>query len=286
MERCLSSLRQSTQPTDVMVLDNGSADGTVERLRSHYPEVMIVENGQNLGFGRANNIGMKYALEHGYDAVLLLNQDAWVGSGALQRLADVSSRHPQYAILSPIHLTGSSTPEPSQAEAGRVEHGFAIYSGVSDLHQQPDAEVVSVPFIDAAIWFMPCQALRRVGLFAPLFYHYGEDKDLCNRMAWHGLKVGFVPHCYGCHDREKRQLTRDSFFRAERTYHLSQYANINLSFGRAFALGVLAQLKKSAQSLLHGHAHNAATYLWQALCLTARTGEVAATRREAKLLNS
>lgn len=186
IDRCLGSLRQSQTPTDVMVLDNASADDTVARIRRDYPEVMLVENHRNLGFGHANNIGMLHAIEHGYDAVLLLNQDAWIAPDALGKLAEASSRHPEYGILSPIHLTGSGN---------RVEQGFATYSGISDLNQQPAAEVVTVPFVDAAIWYIPVSALRRVGLFEPIFYHYGEDKDMANRMGYHGLYTGYLPAC-------------------------------------------------------------------------------------------
>ncbi|MCR4919945.1 MAG: glycosyltransferase family 2 protein, partial [Prevotella sp.] len=240
-DKCLGSLVHSELPCDIMVIDNGSTDGTADYLRHYMAEeqqakIIFRENGANLGFGRANNIGIDYALEQHYDAVLLLNQDAWLQPDTLGRLCDVSRRHADFGIVSPVHTT---------RHFDKPERGFGDYSSLADLEQQPDAEIVELPFIDAAIWLLPLTAVRRVGMFAPLFYHYGEDKDLVNRMHWHGLKVGYVPHCYGCHDREDRQPTRFAFFRAERTYHLSQYANVNLSFIRAFALGPLAIMKKA-----------------------------------------
>ena len=96
MARCLGSLRASHCQADVMVLDNASADDTVTRIRQDFPEVTLIENGQNLGFGRANNIGMQYALDHGYAGVLLLNQDAWIDADTLGALAAASSKHPNY----------------------------------------------------------------------------------------------------------------------------------------------------------------------------------------------
>lgn len=78
MDRCIGSLRRSEYPVDTVVIDNGSQDATVALLKERYPEVHVVCNRENLGFGKANNIGMRLALEKGYDAVFLLNQDAWI----------------------------------------------------------------------------------------------------------------------------------------------------------------------------------------------------------------
>lgn len=276
MERCLGSLRQSARPIDVMVLDNDSADDTVRLVRERYPEVMLVENRANLGFGRANNIGMRYAIDHGYDGVLLLNQDAWIDADALDRLVETSLSHPDYGILSPIHLVGDRT---------KVEYGFSIYSGVKNIDNQPAEPLVQVPFIDAAIWYMPVDALRKVGLFAPLFYHYGEDKDMANRVRYHGLKTGYLPRVYGCHDREHRKATRAATVRGERVYMLSEYANPCYSLPRAFAMSVLASCKKVVVSVLHGRFRDVAMHagiIWE---LLRRSGEIMRTRRQSKNVN-
>ena len=63
IDRCLGSLRRSEYPVDILVLDNDSKDKTIERLRTNYPEVRLIENRKNLGFGRANNLGMQIAIE-------------------------------------------------------------------------------------------------------------------------------------------------------------------------------------------------------------------------------
>ena len=76
INRCLGSLAQSDYPVDTIVLDNGSTDQTVHHLRINYPHIRLIENRANLGFGRANNIGMQIAMTEGYDFVFLMNQDA------------------------------------------------------------------------------------------------------------------------------------------------------------------------------------------------------------------
>ena len=88
IERCLGSLKASSHPTDIIVIDNCSNDRTVEIIKTQYTYVRLIENHANLGFGKANNIGMQLALREGYDAVFLLNQDAWIGSDTLATLAE------------------------------------------------------------------------------------------------------------------------------------------------------------------------------------------------------
>lgn len=273
IERCLGSLRRSQMAVDVMVLDNDSKDKTVETIQRDYPEVILRENKANLGFGRANNQGMIYALRHDYDGVLLLNQDAWVDADVVGKLVTASQANPDFGILSPVHLTGGGD---------AIEHGFACYSGMTYLADQPSQEVVSVKFIDAAIWYIPTRVLRKVGLFAPIFYHYGEDKDMANRMAYHGYKIGFLPHVYGYHARENRTPTRASFFRSEQVYFLSEYANINYSLPMAFVWGVVAIGKCVLRSLCHLRLHDAATYTSMAFRLIVRSREIVKSRRMAR----
>ena len=269
IDKCLGSLKDSSIPVDIIVLDNGSKDDTVKILRERYPEITLLENKENLGFGKANNMGLHKADREDYDGVLLLNQDAWIDANTLASLVSASHKHPDYGILSPIHLTGSGD---------KIEQGFSAYSGLSDLQQRPEDEVIEVPFINAAIWYLPIKALREVGFFAPIFYHYGEDKDLANRMRYYGWKTGFTPAVFGYHDREFRPQTRRSFFRMELVYHLSEYTNINYSFGKAFALGVLALGKKALLALAKGHPGQSLTYLSMTLGMLFRTGDVMKAR--------
>ncbi len=156
IDHCLGSLKNSAYPTDVIVIDNASSDATVTTLGQRYPWVKLVANDSNLGFGRANNIGIQYAIKHQYDAVLLLNQDAWIEPDTLDKLVNAAQRHPDYGIVSPLHLTG---------QGDGLDKGFAHYTGIKDLHLLPGDEIVQVPFINAAIWFISLEVLKRVGLF-------------------------------------------------------------------------------------------------------------------------
>ena len=272
MDRCLHSLAASKHPTDILVIDNASTDRTAERMKKEYPAVRFLQNGRNLGFGGANNIGLRMALAEGYDAVFLLNQDAWIDADTLGTLGALSARHPDYGILSPVHLDGSGRqPDP----------GFAAYTGRTskEAFATLSEELVERPFINAAFWWMPVRTLRTVGGFSPLFYHYGEDKDYVNRLHYHGLKVGYSPRVFGCHDRAFRRPDRAAFFRTEQVYHLSEYANPNYPAGRAFAYGPLAALKKAAAALTHGQGNDTLAYLRISRTLLGQSRQVRQVRQ-------
>lgn len=271
---CLESLLLSTYPTEILVIDNGSKDRTVSTIRQAYPSVRIIDNGQNLGFGKANNIGMQIAMQEGFDAVFLLNQDAWVSTDTIGTLAGLSRENPTFGILSPVHLNG---------QGNQLDKGFAHYVQIKDKTELPKSKsLIEATFINAAFWFIPITTLKTVGGFSPLFYHYGEDKDYINRLHYHHLKIGYSPKVFGCHDREFREVTRKAYFRSEYVYLLSEYANINRPIGNAFVYSVLACIKKSLTAFFHIKPQDGCTYLYLAIKLTTRTGKVIQVRRKTR----
>lgn len=257
IDRCLGSLRLSEYPIDTVVIDNASQDQTIRRIQQDYPEVRLIESNSNLGFGKANNIGMKIALEEGYTHVFLLNQDAWIEPTTIGTLIKLSQQYTLYGILSPVHLTG---------KGDKPDPGFGYYAHLQKLDQLPDKEIFPLPFVNAAFWMIPTNVLKEVGGFCPLFYHYGEDKDFVNRLYYHHYKIGYSPNVFGNHDREYRPVTHEGFLRSEYVYHLSEYANINHPWLKAFGYGVLAVLKKAATALLKGKYQLCKEYL----CITGR----------------
>lgn len=243
MDRCLESLRQSEHPADVLVIDNGSKDLSIKRIQKDYPEVRLIVNGKNLGFGQANNIGMQIAWDEKYDFAFLMNQDAWIEPNTIGTLVALSAQYSNYGILSPVHLTG---------KGDKPDPGFGHYAGIHTIAELPNEELITLPFVNAAFWMIPVPILKKIGGFSPLFYHYGEDKDFVNRLEYHRFKIGYSPKVVGYHDREYRPLSHEGFLRNEYVYHLSEYANINYSWIKAFGYGVLAIVKKMIAALCNG----------------------------------
>jgi N-acetylglucosaminyl-diphospho-decaprenol L-rhamnosyltransferase len=104
LDKCFGSLLNSTVSTKIIAIDNKSTDGTPDEIRLKFPSVEVIETGKNLGFGKANNIGLTRALNENADYVFLLNQDAWVEPDTIGKL--ISTQSSEYAILSPVHLNG------------------------------------------------------------------------------------------------------------------------------------------------------------------------------------
>lgn len=203
-EQCFNSLRQSTFPVRTIVVDNASKDGTVEYIKEHYPEIHLIESKENLGFGRANNIAMRYALDHGCDYVFLLNQDAWVESDTFEKLIAIHQRHLEYGLLGPVQVNAEKTKVLDGVIRFLVNPDNVNINMFSDLVIGNVDEVYPVAEINAAAWLLPRKTLETVGGFDPLFLHYGEDWNYLSRVLYHKMKVGMTPHIQVVHDCRDR----------------------------------------------------------------------------------
>lgn len=199
-DRCFGSLRNSDMPVETIVIDNASTDETVSYIKEHFHEVCLIESKENLGFAKANNIGIKRALDNGADYVFLLNQDAWVEKDTLTKLVQTFDENENVGIASPIHLNGEYT---------GLDWGFVNYvSGefVSDSYMQKLKKFYSVKFVNAAAWLINAECVRNVGGFDTLlFVHYGEDRNYCQRVLYHGYKIVINTSTSICHDRNMRK---------------------------------------------------------------------------------
>ncbi|ULC60562.1 glycosyltransferase family 2 protein [Flaviramulus sp. BrNp1-15] len=185
---------------NVIVIDNASQDKTVSFIKHNYPDVILLEQKINLGFGQANNLGISYALKNGADYVFLLNQDAYLQSNTIDELIKTHKQNVNYGILSPIQLNGLGN---------KLDRNFSNYLKYDnnnyfhfDAISNSLSEVYEVPFVNAAGWLLPKSTLTKIGGFDPIFFHYGEDDNYCQRLRYHGLKIGVVPHVFLKHDRE------------------------------------------------------------------------------------
>tara|TARA_Y100000385_G_scaffold285336_1_gene345074 strand:- start:4 stop:924 length:921 start_codon:yes stop_codon:yes gene_type:complete len=203
VNRCFLSFRKSQIPINVIVVDNGSTDGTQELIQEKYPEVDFGQSAENLGFGRANNIGIKKAYENNADYVFLLNQDAWIEPDTLEKLIKVAGNNVSYGILSPMHLNGKGTALDLKFSSYLSPNNCANL--ISDfILSKERKEVYSTQYVNAAAWLLTRKCIEVVGGFNPLFHLYGEDDNYLQRVLYHDLKVGIVPNSIIYHDREQR----------------------------------------------------------------------------------
>ncbi|WP_460219709.1 glycosyltransferase family 2 protein [Psychroserpens sp. MEBiC05023] len=229
IDKCLKSIDFDSY--NVVVIDNASNDTTVSYIKNNYPRVILYEQQRNLGFGQANNIGIKHALNAGANHVFLLNQDAYLIDAVLDKLVDFQKQNSQFGILSPIHVTRNKKAlERSFSKYMRQELTGQFYSDF--VLDNPISSAYQVPFVNAAAWLISRQCIERIGGFDPLFFHYGEDDNYCQRANYHSFKVGVLPKVYVIHDREQKKQIKppkfspDYFKHIERSYKIT-FANIN-----------------------------------------------------------
>ena len=255
LDRCLSSVTTSPSfpaPTgnliqDVFVVDNDSTDGSADYVKSHFPAAKLVRSAENLGFSKANNLGMQYAIDHGYDYVYLLNQDAWLEPDAMEKLVAAAESHPAYAVLSPIQMTDGFKDLDRQF-AKLVPEGTLFLNrrfatppttwappsygaeGGTDSGTEYPPEPVAVKRVMAAHWLVSVKALKEVGLFNEnLFPFYGQDDNWCHRARHKGYKIGIVPEARAVHDRADRKDDKERLmFRNYYTGSLVRLANPNV----------------------------------------------------------
>ena len=209
VDDCFGSLmHQNIEEHHIIAVDNGSRDNTVALLKEKFPEVEVVETGENLGFGKANNIGMNKAYLDGADYVFLLNQDAYIEEDGINKLIEVQTQNPEFGVLSPIHFAGGEKEIDSKFTTylNSMETPLLIY----DLYRGQRKQIYPSAFVNAAIWLISYDCIEKTGIFDPMFFHYGEDRDYIYRIKYWGFKLGICPWIKGVHARKQDKEPGDN----------------------------------------------------------------------------
>ncbi len=220
---CLGSLRKSSVKTIPLVIDNHSTDETQTYIREQYPEALLFPQERNLGFGQANNVGLRYAMAHNADYMLLLNQDAAIAPDAIELMLAQSDGN---SLLSPIHMNGGGN---------SIDHNFRNSTLIkcsallNDLFAGTVHNTYPAYDICAACWLLPRKVVEQIGGFNPLFFHYSEDTNYLQRLQYHHIDTLLVPQARMYHDR--KEFGNKQMWNAQWLYNnlMLSYTNINLS---------------------------------------------------------
>ena len=189
---CLHSLAQVETPEhEVLVVDNGSEDGSEEAIRAAFPEVPVLQTGSNLGFAGGNNAGIDWALAHGAGYVLLLNNDTLVEPDFLTHMVATAESGPRVGIVG-ASIAYAASPQKLWAFGGGR---FDIATGwVRHLsHPVPSSELRPRGYrhfyITGCTMLLRRSLLEEVGVLETSYFHFCEDVDLCLRSEKAGYEL-------------------------------------------------------------------------------------------------
>jgi hypothetical protein len=210
---CLESLKGVDYPNwNVLVVDNGSEDGSVEAIRNGHPGISIIEIERNLGFAGGNNRGIQEALRRDAEFVLVLNNDTIVASDLLEKLARSASEHPGAAALgATIYYLADPTRLWYAGARWRRDKAEFEHIGQDNVESGMElAQVRETEYVCGCAMFLRASALRRVGLFDPTFFLLFEETDWCFRARQSGYRCLVVPDAKVWHKVSRSFGGRDS----------------------------------------------------------------------------
>jgi len=217
---CLASLEAAVHPAGdeaVVVVDNGSTDGTLGAVAERFPWADLIQNGANLGFAGGNNAGLRWALDRGYRYAMLLNNDTEVPPGALEALIAHMDNHPECGAAQPLLVRHGDR---SCIDSSGVE----LFSLPGARDRQIGRPVSEAPKATEAV-FGACaaaalyraEALEKAGLLDEDFFVLLEDVDLCFKIRLAGYDIALVPEATVFH---KRGISSQGTLSGEKKYLL------------------------------------------------------------------
>jgi GT2 family glycosyltransferase len=217
---CLDSVFSNSTAADmeVIVVDNASTDGSAEAVASMYPQVKLIRSSENMGFAKANNHAVALSNSHYW---LLLNPDALVHAGAIDRLLQYMAEHPKVAAVGPRLLNPDGSGQLSIwrrptlfREWWRLFHLDRLYP----LSEYPPSTLESrqarrVDILHGACLLLRTDVVRTMGLFDDEYFMYSEEIDLCDRLGLAGWELHWVPEAVVTHKGgQSTQQVADAMF--------------------------------------------------------------------------
>lgn len=251
---CLSSLESQTQRVNVIVVDNGSTDESVNLIKNKFPKVILLQNSKNLGFSGGVNVGIKYALAEGYDGVALFNNDAVADKEWLKHLVATMEQNATYGIVTGklLRMKGQYLDSTGQ---NYTIWGAPFPRGRNQKDTgQFDTQTMVFGATGGATLYR-ANMLKEIGIFDERFFAYYEDDDLSFRARLSGWEVIYDPRAVAYHHVSATAAKLGKFTRYHATKNLMMTYLKNmpgLLFWKYLPLFIIWVILLAISSILRG----------------------------------
>ncbi len=232
--QCLSGLCDPSRERgwQIIVVDNGSGDGTWHAVSERFPEVERIRSERNLGFAGGANLGLRRARGR---VIVLMNGDVHASASALEGAARVLLSRPEVGALSPLLRTPDGRPQPfafgdDQSPGYLLRRGLRALLGRGSMHRWEVEEPIEVAWVSGACMLVRREVIEQVGLLDEGFFLYFEDNDWCLRMRKAGWRIVYDPrfavvHVGGASASDRRQA-REAYDRSLVRFMFKHYGPI------------------------------------------------------------
>ncbi|HLJ61981.1 MAG TPA: glycosyltransferase family 2 protein [bacterium] len=221
---CLASLGKLNYPRyKIVVVDNGSGDDSVARIRAAHASVTLLETGCNLGFAGGNNVGIRHALSDGATYIWLLNNDTVVDPNALTAMVAVAEADAHVGAVGVV-LLDMTSPDRIQAWGGGHVN---MWLGRSRYCAAP-TPAGRLDYLSGASMVVRADVFRRIGALDDGFFMYWEDTDFAFRLRRSGYRLAVAEHARVWHKESastgKNSAVLDAYFSASAVRFFRRYA--------------------------------------------------------------
>lgn len=180
---CIESLKNIKYPNyEVIVVDNGSTDGSVEILSKKYPNIKFIKNKENLGYAEGNNIGIRQAIKNKSIYVLLLNNDTVVDPNLLNELVNVAENDEKIGVVGPTIYNYNN--KNKIQSCGAKLNWYTSKTKLlreNEIEDGKSNEIVDVDYVSGCAFLVKCELFKKIGFLCKDYFAYREEVELCVR---------------------------------------------------------------------------------------------------------
>jgi len=242
LKECLTSILESTQNLnyEIIVVDNGSNDGSVEIIKRDFPEVVLLDVTENIGFVKGNNRAFKISRGH---CILMLNPDTRIVHNRLHDMLRHFERRPDIGVIGCKMLYPDNTLQQSCYDFPSLREIFGMYflgsTVLTGLRKMDYDREQEVDFVRGAFLAVRRSCLEKIGLLDEQIFMFGEETDLCCRVKENGWKVIYSPETVIVHHKSKSIEQMSDNMYVQRIRSLLYYFSKHYGFMRTLCLRLI-----------------------------------------------